>query len=124
MCRSCIKRRKEVIENSRFWGEMRFIDRDDVHGPQGGTGEHPGLREPWKHLWRRPRTLSPYPPPLGAGRGGQDTGSSIWGGIQLHSVQSRETPALTRTVPKQGSFLKKGDGPGQLLFLRETEAGS
>lgn len=57
--------KKEVIEKSRFSGEtMRFIHQDDVNGSQDGTGEHPGLQEPWKHLWRPPRTFSPHPPPL------------------------------------------------------------
>lgn len=40
---------------------MRFIHRDDINGPQDGTGERPGLREPPEHLWRPPRDLLPSP---------------------------------------------------------------
>lgn len=116
--------KKEVIENSWFSGEItRFIHRDDVNEPQDGTGERPGLREPWKPLWRPPRTFSPHPPPLPSPsrralnssrcptrHQGGGTGSSILGRIQLNSVQSRETPGLAWTAPKRGSLPKKATG--------------
>lgn len=38
---------------------------------------------------------------------GGGRGSSVLGGIQLNPVQSRETPGLVGTAPRQGSLLKK-----------------